>query len=153
MTIPARLSCALVFGLVTVAATHAESLASSASSAGSASVGSISDSLRGSSNSSNGDRNRLADGEYRIIDVTASAENPQRVQLRMQPVASDQQGEIVLELPRAALGSQGMAAGDVVSARQRPYGYEFARAATREPFFLVLADDWKHDLDPRPVGL
>jgi hypothetical protein len=41
----------------------------------------------------------------------------------------------------------------VVTARHRPYGVEFARADTREPFFLLLADDWRHELDPHALTL
>ena len=36
--------------------------------------------------------------------------------------------------------------------RQRAYGYEFAHADTREPFFLALADTWQRELDARPVA-
>jgi hypothetical protein len=34
-----------------------------------------------------------------------------------------------------------------------PYGYEFAWADTRVAFFLVLAADWRRELEPRPVQL
>ena len=48
------------------------------------------------------------------------------------------------------------AVGDIVHARNRPYGLEFARfndEKTREAFFLVLADDWHKELDSRRVSL
>ena len=56
-----------------------------------------------------------------------------------------------LDLPRQALGQRGLAAGALVRVLHRPYGLEFAHAPTREAFFLVLADDWRSDLDARAV--
>jgi hypothetical protein len=58
----------------------------------------------------------------------------------------------VLVLPQAALDTQGLARGDTVSVRERAYGFEFARADNKQAFFLVLADDWQRELDPRPVS-
>ena len=147
---PTRLACALALGFACVIPSHAESLASSASSAASESIGSLSESVRGSSNSSTD--KKVSEGDYRIIEVAAIGERPGMLRLKMQAAAREgADGELYLDLPRKALGPQGLAAGDLVSARQRPYGYEFARADTREAFFLVLADDWRGDLDPRPV--
>jgi|RhiMetdeSRZDD1v2_1073273.scaffolds.fasta_scaffold30211_7 hypothetical protein len=147
-----RLACAIALGMATVMPASADSLASSASSAASESVGSLSDSLRGSSNSSN--KKQVAEGDYRIIDVAAIDEKPGMLRLKMQAVArAGDEGELYLDLPQKTLAAKALAAGDVVSARQRPYGYEFARADTREAFFLVLADDWRGDLEPRPVAL
>ena len=125
--------------------------ASSASSAGSASVGSLSDSLKTSSGSST---NTVAEGDYRILDV-AAAERPGELRLKMQPVAhpNDDAAVIYLHLPRPALNDRAAQSGDVVRVRQRPYGYEFAWADTRVAFFLVLAPDWRRELDPQPVKL
>jgi hypothetical protein len=41
----------------------------------------------------------------------------------------------------------------VVSARNRDYGVEFARADNRQPFFLVLEDAWYQELASNPVTL
>lgn len=139
-------------GLAAATAARAESFASSASSAGSASIGSLSDSVRGSSRSSSGDDKKVAEGDYRVLEVADAADRPSHLQLKLQPVAqSGEHGVLWLTLPRQALASRGLAAGDLVVARQRPYGVEFARAdaaQAREPFFLVLADDWHRELDP-----
>ena len=56
-----------------------------------------------------------------------------------------------LVLLRATLGERGIASGETVRVRHRPYGYEFARTSNREPFFLVLADAWMRELDARPL--
>lgn len=131
----------------------AESFASSASSAGSASSGSVSDSLEGSSDSSSPDR-KVAEGEYRVAAVAPVDGRPGAVRLTLQPTqARAGAGEFFLTLPQQALGPQGLAEGAIVSARQRPYGLEFARAQTREAFFLVLHDEWHRELDPRLVTL
>lgn len=150
---PTRLAC-LAFLLAAAAAPcSAESFASSASSAGSASSGSVSDSFGESSDSSSPDR-KVAEGDYRVTAVAQLDGRPGMLRLTLAPTEPRAgAGEFVLMLPQQALGAQGLAAGDVVSARHRAYGLEFARATTREAFFLVLADDWHRELDPRPVTL
>ena len=152
MNFPAfQFACALLVGIVATLPCRAESFASSASSAGSASVGSLSDSIKGSSGSS---KSNVAEGDYRIVEL-AAAQRPDTLRLKMQPVAhaDDDAAVIYLDVPRAALGDRAAAPGDMVGVRQRPYGYEFAWADTRVAFFLVLAADWRRELDPRPVKL
>jgi hypothetical protein len=145
---------ALLASLIAPFAAHAESFTSSASSAGSASLGSSSDSIKGSSNSSSGD-NKVADGDYQVLEVTALADRPGMLRLRLQQprlaAGGVDAGAFTLVLPEKALGARGVAAGELVSVRNREYGVEFARAQTHEAFFLVLNDDWHNELDPRPV--
>jgi hypothetical protein len=148
-----RLACVTLLGIAATFACRADSLTSSASSAGSASVGSLSDSIHGSSNSSSGDK-KVADGDYQVLEVAALPERPGMLRLRMQTHTApdnDEAGTFLLDLPQKALGQQGLAAGDLVSVHNRPYGLEFARAQTREAFFLVLTDEWRSDLDARAV--
>lgn len=148
-----RLALASLISLSVAAPAFADSIASSASSAGSKSVGSLSDSITGSSNSSSGD-NKVAEGDYRILEVAEAPGKPDRVRLKLQATAQPgPAGEFSLDLPRATFDRQRLAATDVVSVRQRPYGLEFAHGGTREAFFLVLADDWHRELDPRAVTL
>lgn len=134
----------------------ADSLASSASSAGSASLGSASDSLSGSSNSSARDK-PVAQGDYRVVEVAAFADRPGMLRLKMQATANPgDDGTLWLVLPQQTLAQRPLLAGDIVHARQRPYGVEFARADAaqgREAFFLVLADDWHREIAPRAVQL
>lgn len=141
--------------LVSLAATslscHADSFsASSASSAGSASIGSLSDSLRTSSGSST---RKAAEGDHRIVEVGAG-ERPGTLRLTLEPLARAGEAEavILLDVPRAALADRTVSPGGIVAVRQRPYGYQFAWADTGAAFFLVLADDWHRDMEPRPVG-
>jgi hypothetical protein len=141
----------MLAGALTASPCFAESFPSSASSAGSASVGSLSDSLKGSSNSS---ATTVAEGDYRIIEVAEVAERPGMLRLRLHAAtAGGDDGDLLLDLPQKALAPRGLVAGDVVTAKHRPYGIELARGDTREPFFLLLADDWRGDLDPRAVTL
>ena len=147
-----RLACVAAAFCTTVVA-HADSFTStsSASSAGSASSGSVSDSLRGSSNSSTGDA-KTADADYRIIEVAKAPDRAGIARITLQ-VEHDPAQRIVLDLPRAIVDKQGLARGDVVRTRKHVYGYEFARGDTREAFYLVLADDWHGELAARPVHL
>lgn len=151
-----RLACITALCATMVAPSLAESFASSASSAGSASVGSLSDSVKGSSNSSSGDA-KVAAGEYRVTEVAALADRPGMLRLKLQAAAqTGAGGELWLTLPLQALAERAIAVGDIVSARHRPYGVEFARANGangHEAFFLALADDWQRDLDPRALTL
>ena len=147
-------SCRMVFvtgALAASLAAHADSFVSSASSAGSASSGSISDSLNGSSNSSHGDKRRVADGEYRIIQIAATPDRADRTRVTMQ--ASDPLQQVVLDLPQVTFDKQQLAVGDAMYAQNRVYGIEFGRGDTRQPFYLVLADEWYGELASRPVSL
>jgi len=143
----------------------ASSTASSASSAGSASVGSVSDSLRSSSQSAGGPR-QMAEGEYRVIELTEVQGRPGEVRLTLQAQApgatpastssaaatnasSDAQWE--LRLPRMVAEREGLAPGRLLRAAQQPYGVSFALSEQPRPFFLVLADEWQRELPARPV--
>jgi len=132
-----RLAC-LVAAFSASLFAHADSFTStsSASSAGSASSGSVSNSLRGSSNRSTDDA-QAAGADYRILGV---AKLPDRTGIaRVTLQAGDPQQRLVLDLPRAVVDKQGLTPGDIVRARKRVYGLEFARGDTNEAFYLVLA--------------
>ncbi|MGV7207251.1 hypothetical protein ACLB1G_05295 [Oxalobacteraceae bacterium A2-2] len=129
---------------------HADSFVSSASSAGSASSGSISDSLNGSSNSSSR-RDRVADAEYRIIQVADAPGRPGYARVTM--VAGQPEDRVELDLPAQTLARQALASGDRVRAQNRAYGIEFARADNGAAFFLVLKDEWYGELGARPVAI
>jgi hypothetical protein len=128
----------------------AESFASSASSAGSASVGSLSDSIGGSSDASSG-RQTAAAGEYRVLAVAPLDGARQDIDGQAGAVPARR---FTLTLPVAAVT---LSPGEHVAVQDRPYGLAFARVTERvaapEPFFVALADDWRHDLDLRRVTL
>jgi hypothetical protein len=126
----------------------AESLASSASSAGSASSGSLSDSSGASS-----PKDKVAQGDYRVVEIAAVAERPGLMRLTMQ--ATTAQGEpFALDVQQEAVVQQRLAVGDVLSARHRPYGLAFTRAADgAAPIILVLAAQWQREIDPQAVTL
>ena len=149
---PLRAACLALMCATAVPPCLAESFASSASSAGSASSGSVSDSIKGSSNSSNRDK-QVGEGQYRVIEVAELPDKPAMTRLKLRATEPGATSEFFLDLPRQALGDRPLGAGDLVQARQRPYGFEFARDDTREPFFLVLTDDCHRELDPHVVTL
>ncbi|GKT16602.1 hypothetical protein AVHY2522_12310 [Acidovorax sp. SUPP2522] len=121
---------------------HAELFTSMASSAGSA-----------ASSGGGGRDRRLAEGEYRVIGVEQVPGRPDATGLRLRATETGAAREFVLNLPRQAQGARPLAASDLLQARERPYGFEFARGDTREAFFLVLNDDWYEEMDSRPLAL
>lgn len=129
---------------------HADSVASSASSAGSASSASISDSIGASSNSSNRDR-RVAAGDYKVIDIAQAPGKSETTRLTLRPVAGTPAQEFTLDVPNRALAARAVDAGAIVHVNERVYGYEFAYADTKQPFFLALQDDWYRELGSRQV--
>jgi hypothetical protein len=133
----------------------ADSIASSASSAGSESSGSISDSIGGSSNSSSKDK-RVAAGEYRVIDIAQAPgkADTTRMTLRAAAGAGDKTApEFTLDVPNRALAQRRVKAGELVRVNERVYGYEFAYADSRQPFFLALQDTWYRELGSRQVTI
>ena len=56
-----------------------------------------------------------------------------------------------LDVPAHAFGDVAPVAGEVIQARHRPYGLQFARGPQADAFFLVLADNWNRELAPRPL--
>lgn len=146
-----------LLALATALPLHAESLgsaASSAASAGSSASGSVSDSVKGSSNSSTG-KTQVADGEYRVIDMAQAADRPGFVQLQLRS-ADAVAGEFTLTVPQQALKSQTLAVGDIVQARNRDYGLEFAHVQTtgaRQTFFLALNDAAMREMRSQALSL
>lgn len=131
----------------------ASSAASSASDSVSTSVGSVSDSIKKSSESSTGKKD-VADGDYRVIDVAAAADRPGFVRVQLQALAdATAEGGLDLFVPQATVAQGQLAVGQVVTARNHDYGVEFAKAETRQAFFLAMNDAWHHELKSRPVTL
>ena len=131
---------------------------SSASSAASTSFGSSSASIEKSSNSSS-TRDKVAQGQYTVMEMAALTRQPDMLRLRLQAVGPEPAaaGEFFLLLPRQAAERGQLTVGQVVSAEHRPYGLAFATVATAgsiaTPFFLVLEDAWFGELESRPVGV
>jgi len=126
---------------------------SSASSASSTSIGSSSASSEKSSNSSS-TKDRVAQGQYTVVEITEVAEQTDMVRLRMQAVGGT--AEVVLLLPRAATERAQLGTGQIVSAEHRPYGLALATVdatTATVPFFLILDDDWFRELESRPIGV
>ncbi len=146
-------SFALLFWATAMPALAESSAASSASDSVSTSVGSLSGSIQKSSDSSS-KTTGVADGDYKIIDVAAAAERPGTVRMTLRAVPDrGTDGEFFLYLPQEAFEQGRLAQGHIVTARQRPYGVEFANSQTKQAFFLVLADDWYRDLQTNAVVL
>jgi hypothetical protein len=149
---------ALLLGALALPAV-ASSTASSASSDGSsASVGSSSTSLETSSDGSSGGEKKVADGDYRIIEVAEAPARTGTVRLKLHAVADEsasaaKKNEFFLYMPQEAYDQSRLGQGSVVTARARAYGLEFANARAQKPFFLVLADEWFRELQTKVVSL
>lgn len=154
MRLTRHLVAALLSATVAAPVFAASSAASSAVGGSSASVGSISTSLQQSSGSSS--NNKVAAGNYRVIDMAAVAERPGFLRLTLRAMAGKGDAadtEFALIVPEATVAQNGIAPGQVVSARPRVYGTEFAIAATQQAFFLLVGDDWHRELQSNPVVL
>ena len=152
---PASSLTALLLALAALPALAGSLAGSSAAGGSSASsaASSASESSKSSSNSSSKD-NATAEGPYRIIEVAAVADRPGIVRLRLQALAdAGPDGEFLLDLPRQTFDQSRLAPGGTVTARQRPYGLEFAQADSNKAFFLLLSDDWARELPSNPVLL
>jgi hypothetical protein len=147
-------SLALLMASAALPALASSSVASEGSSASSTSVGSSSTSVGKSSDSSSGKDKEVAEGDYRVIEVAAAADQPGKLRVKLQAAADDSvNGELYLTLPTTAVTRGQLAQGSVISARNRAYGVEFAAGAKREAFFLVMRDEWFRELDTKPVVL
>ena len=149
------LACtALLLAALATPAWAGSSTSSAASDSASSTASSGSESLKKSSDSSSKDKTAMNSGDYEIVDVAHVAERPGTVRLRLQAIADRSVGgEFFLYLPQPSFEQAGLAAGQVVAARQRPYGVEFARGDSRQAFFLVIDDDWARDLPSHVVTL
>jgi hypothetical protein len=128
----------------------ASSVSSASSEGSSASSGSVSDSFEASSDSSSkGDK--VAEGDYRLIRIAAAGQ-PGRLRLTLQGTGGAA-GTFVLVVPERTLQQAALTLGDSVTARARSYGWEFAAAATKQPFYLVVHDAQQREFSTRKLSL
>ncbi|MBK6472601.1 MAG: hypothetical protein IPF94_18370 [Betaproteobacteria bacterium] len=153
-----RLSAlALLLGAVALPAAASGSASSASSDGSSASVGSSSTSFETSSDSSSGER-KVADGDYRIIEVADAPARAGTVRLKLHAVAGEgatvaKTNEFFLYMPQEAYDQSRLGRGSVITAKARAYGLEFAAGTAKKPFFLVLADEWFRELQTKVVRL
>lgn len=143
----ARCAAVLLAGVAVAHGAWAGSASSAASSAGSASLGSVSDSVQGSSRSVSGQR--VAQGEYRIIEIAAEPAPDGRVRLSLQSA----EDRFDLLLPGAVAQRAALDVGQTLRVAHEPFGLSFARKDQAAPFFLALQADWLHEFDNRIVSL
>lgn len=150
----AALGAVVVLSFTAPAWASGSSASSASSEAGSASLGSVSNSFEASSGSSTGGKT-VAAGDYQVQEVAESPNRPDTLRLKLQAVpGTGAAGEFFLHLPRTTVERHGVAHGQVVSARSRPYGVEFALAAPEpQAFFLLVDDGWHRELRTTPVTI
>lgn len=156
-----RLSALLALLLATAAAPvlASSSVSSEVSDSIATSVGSSSTSIQKSSDSSSGKNEKVAEGDYRIVEVAAAPARPGTVRLKLHPVvdtgakAGSAAGEFFLFMPQEAFEQSHLAKGHVITARPQPYGVQFTRTASQQVFFLVLEDEQYRELQTKVVSL
>lgn len=133
----------------------ASSASSAVSDSISTSVGSISNSIQKSSDSSSSKDDKVAEGDYKIIEVAAAPARPGTVRLKLQPVGEKaaKAGEFFLFMPAEAYEQSHLAPGHVVTAKPRAYGLQFTYADSQKAFFLVLDDEQHRELQTKVVSL
>jgi len=151
------LAAALLSSMISLPALADTTLSASVSDSISTAVGSVSTSLKKSSQSSTKD-DKVAEGDYKVIEVTAEADQPGMVRLKLQALAdagpdAHPDSNFDLILPQKTVELNQVAKGAIVTARNRPYGMAFATGEARQDFFLVLQDQWFRELATRPVVL
>jgi hypothetical protein len=136
-TVLFRFACAAAFGMIAAATgpVRADSFTSSASS-----------------NSSNRDK-RVAAGDYKVIDVAQAPTKADTTRLTLRPASGTTTQDFTLDVPNRALAARAIDAGAMIHVNERVYGYEFAYADTRQPFFLALQDGWYRELGSRQVTI
>ncbi|MDC8772861.1 hypothetical protein [Roseateles albus] len=150
----------LLSSALALPALAASSTASSASEGASSAASSGSKSLEASSGSSTkGDK--VAAGDYKIIDVAAAVDRPGMVRVHLQAAAAtttniaapNAADDFYLVLPEQAFEKSQLSTGQLVTARQHAYGLEFANGQSKQAFFLVLSDEWYRELDSKAVAI
>jgi hypothetical protein len=149
LAVPALLA---TLALASLPANAASSASSASSDGSSASSGSVSDSFGSSSDSSKGEK-KIAEGQYRIVQV---ADSGQAGKLQLTLAALDDTGTTLqLMLPEATVRQAALAEGGTIHARERSYGWALAAgtaAEAREPFFLIVHDAQRREFATRKLG-
>jgi hypothetical protein len=154
MNLYSKCLASAVLLIAALPALAASTAASSASDSSTTSVGSMSGSIEKSSAASSKPATPLLAGDYRVVKVVAMTERPGTMRLTLQALADPSaEGEFQLFVPQEALDRSQLTAGQTVTARERSYGLEFSLSATKEAFFLVLADDWYRELQSNAVTI
>ena len=138
-------ACALFAGAATQPAWAETMIVMSASESVSASVGASSNSFsRSSDGSSRHGRHYRAEGDYKVIEVTAVADQPGTARLKLQALGErserGEDAEFYLYLPQQVVDKSLISAGQLVTAQQRPYGVAFAHtpAPARTPALTTV---------------
>lgn len=124
--------------------------ASLALDASSTSVGVASGAISGSSRSVSPGKAQAAEGQHRVMAVHAQVDPQGRATVQLEAQQADERWN--LHLPQRVVAQQGLQPGDVLTVQNRAWGFAVARAASAEPFYLVLHDDWADTLAARPAS-
>ena len=148
MCFKSALAFFVMLGLCVAPCGAASSASSAVSDSLATSVGSVSDSVKNSSDSSSQTK-RVAEGDYKIIEIAQAPAGAVRLTLRA--LADD--AEFFLLLPQQTVAQNQLAPGHTVSVQHRIYGLQFSKAETGQAFFLAHEDSSHRELQTVPLAL
>nr|WP_315466087.1 hypothetical protein [uncultured Rhodoferax sp.] len=115
------------------------------------SIGGLSTSVTTLSNASS-TATGVAQGDYTLVEVVAMADRPDMVRLALANVDREQSSsDVYVYLPAQTYLDAGLQAGNIITAKQRSYGIELARATDNKTFFLIVDDHVLNELKSTPV--
>jgi len=138
--------------VVPASASFAASISMSVSDSVSGTVASISDSL-GKSSKSSTNAVGLTQGDYKITDIAVADGRDNQMKIALQAPGDDRTKDLYLYLPADDYARTNLNVGQIVTATPRNYGLAFYQVQTKEPFAVVLAENWIKDLHTNVVAL
>jgi len=94
----------------------------------------------------------LAEGDYKVVEV-AQAQEAGKLRLTLHPLDETQAAEgFYLYVAAADVEEAQVRQGDIVSAKQRPYGVAMFGQGKADPFALVLNDGWRKQILPEAIS-
>ena len=138
--------------IVPASASYAASVSLSISDSVSGTVASISDSL-GKSSKSSTNAVGLTQGDYKVTDIAVAQGRDNQMKIALQAPGEDRSKDLFLYVPASDYNHSNLAVGQTVTAMPRAYGLAFYQVAVKEPFAVVLADNWIKELHTDIVAL
>ena len=141
----------LMASMLPAVSSYGASFSISVSDSISSSLTAISDSL-GKSSKGSSNAVKTAQGDYKITDIAAADGPHNRMKLALRAPGEDREKDLYLYLPVDDYNRSNLGVGQIVKAVPQEYGVAFFQELTKQPFAVVLADNWIKDLNPNPVS-
>ncbi|MFJ3054395.1 hypothetical protein [Herbaspirillum sp. NPDC087042] len=93
----------------------------------------------------------LTHGTYKVSNIEVADGRTDQMRLRLQADGQDRDHDIYLYLPANDYARVEIGVGQTVRATRQDYGLAFYQAFEKEPFVVVLNEQWRDDLNARQV--